>query len=196
MKIIAKSNRTRLLAGILLALLLAALFAAVFPWLRNRAEPLFLPDENSPQMAAKRGAEIFYSLDYRQSHEEWVESLCSVSTEGGCALAELAAPNLWAALQEAKTRTKAQVEVIAKHPRSGAEGAAQVKSDDIASFSEDPTQVWELYITLSEPLPGQSITKDTAYAAVVQEEGTWKFERILMEAETAGWDSVKTENSR
>ena len=180
MKIIVKSNRTRLLIGILLALLLAAVFAAAFPWLRIQVKPLFLPDENSPQMAAKRGAEIFYSLDYHQSPEEWVETLCAISTEGGCVLAELAAPNLWEALRDAKTRTQAQVEVV-----------AQVRRDDIKGFSESPTEVWELYVTLSEPLPGQSISEDTAYAAVFQEEGIWKFERILMEAETAGWDSEK-----
>jgi hypothetical protein len=133
-----------------------------------------LPGENSPQWAAQHGAESFYTLDYRQSPDAWVEAICAISTEGGCSLAKLAAPNLWESLTEAKTRAQAQVEVV-----------GQVKTSEADGFSENPTQIWEVRITLSEPLPGQTMTEDIAYVAVVREEGVWKFERILMNAETA-----------
>jgi hypothetical protein len=182
MKVIIRPSRTRLLVGILLALLLAAGIAAVMPWIRTQVEPLFLPGENSPQWAAQYGAETFYTLDYRQSPDAWVEAICAISTEGGCALTKLAAPNLWESLTEAKTRTQAQVEVV-----------AQVKTGEVAGFSENPTQIWEVRITLSEPLPGQTMTEDTAYVAVVQAEGVWKFERILMNAETVEWNSEDAE---
>lgn len=182
MKIITKSDRTHLLVGILLALLLAAVVAAVFPWAKTRIEPLFLPDENSPQWAAQHGAETFYTLDYRQSPDTWVEAICAISAEGGCALTKLAAPNLWESLTEAKTRTQAQVEVV-----------EQVKTGEAAGFSENPTQIWKVRITLSEPLPGQTMIEDTAYVAVVQEEGVWKFERVLMIAETVDFDVENAE---
>jgi hypothetical protein len=182
LKIILRSDRTRLLVGILLALLLAAGIAAAMPWIRTQVEPLFLPDDNSPQWAAQHGAQTFYTLDYRQSPEEWVEAICAISTEGGCALTKLAAPNLWESLTEAKTRAQAQVEIV-----------GQVKAGESASFSENPTQIWEVRITLSEPLPGQTMTEDTAYIAVMQEEGDWKFERVLMNAETVEFDAEGAE---
>lgn len=180
LRIITKSNRTRLLMGVLLILLLAAGIAAAMPWIRVQTEALFLPGENSPQWAARHGAEAFYTLDYRETPDIWVDVVCSVSTEGGCALAEMAAPNLWEALIAAKTHTRAQVKVI-----------GEVKDKGITSFSENLTQIWEVHITLSEPLPGQTLTEDIAYAVVVQEGGAWKFERVLMNAETADWNNAE-----
>jgi hypothetical protein len=182
LKIITKSDRTRLLVGTFLALLLAAVIAAVFPWVKARVKPLFLPGENSPQWAAQHGAQTFYTLDYRQIPDAWVDAICAISTEGGCALAKLAAPNLWESLTETKTRTQADVEVV-----------GQVKNEDATGFSENPTQIWKVHIRLSEPLPGQTMIKDTAYVAVVQEEGVWKFERVLMKAETAEFDAEGAE---
>jgi hypothetical protein len=125
--------------------------------------------------AALAGARAFYTVDYAAGQQQWLDRLCSVSTQAGCIVYQnVIVPNLWSQLEEGKTITTVEV---------SAQGKVQ---EQVASTRDNaPMQVWRLTIRLSSPWPMQKepITDFPALALVIKESGTWKFERFLTEEE-------------
>ena len=132
-------------------------------------------EDGAAQAAALAGAQAFYTLDYRQGQQAWLDELCRVSTQTGCVVYQnVIVPNLWPALEEGQTITSVNASVEGK------------VSEQIASTRGDaPMQIWRLQIELSAPWPVQQepVTSFPALSLVIQEGGTWQFERFLTEEE-------------
>jgi hypothetical protein len=132
-------------------------------------------EDAAPREAALAGARAFYTVDYAAGQQQWLNRLCSVSTQTGCTVYQnVIVPNLWSKLEEGKTVTT--VEVTAQE---------KVQEQVASTRGNAPTQIWRLKIQLSSPWPVQKdpITEFTALALVIKEDGAWKFERFLTEEE-------------
>ncbi len=132
-------------------------------------------EDASAQAAAIAGAQAFYSIDYQEGFQTWLDRLCSLSTETGCIVYQnIIGPSLWADFDQAKSATTATVVSQGK-----------VQEQLAASRGNAPMQVWRVEIELSAPLPQQSDpqTRFPALALVIKEGSTWKFERFLSEEE-------------
>lgn len=132
-------------------------------------------DDLAAEQAALAGAQTFYTVDYQQGMQAWLDRLCSVSTGTGCDIYQnVIAPKLWDGFDQAKTVTTAQASAVAKV-------AAQVAD----SRNNSPMQVWRLQVHLSAPWPQQKVPEldFPALSLVIKENGAWKFERFLTEEE-------------
>ena len=131
--------------------------------------------------AALAGAKAFYTVDYTAGQQQWLDRLCSVSTQTGCIVYQnVIVPNLWSQLEEGKTVTTVEV------------SAQEKVQEQVASTRDNaPMQVWRLNIQLSSPWPMQKepVTDFPALALVLKENGSWKFERFLTEEELQSFPS-------
>lgn len=125
--------------------------------------------------AAIDGAKAFYTVDYSSGQQHWLDQLCSMSTQTGCIVYQnVIVPSLWSQLEEEKIATTVEV------------SAQEKVQEQVASTRDNaPMQVWRLNIQLSSPWPMQKepVTDFPALALVINESGTWKFERFLTEEE-------------
>ena len=138
--------------------------------------------DSEAQKAAAAGAQAFYSVDYAQGQQAWLNQLCSVSTQTGCIVYQnVIAPNLWASFEQAQTVTTVEVTIQEKVD----EQVADTRGDALM-------QIWRLQIELSDPWPMQETpqTVFSALALVIQEQGEWKFERFLTEEELSAFSTV------
>jgi hypothetical protein len=132
-------------------------------------------EDQAAEQAALAGAQAFYTVDYRQGMQAWLDRLCSVSTATGCDIYQnMIAPKLWDGFEQAKTVTTAQ-----------ASAEAKVADQIAASRDNAPMQLWRLQVHLSAPWPQQKVPRldFPALALVIKENGAWKFERFLTEEE-------------
>lgn len=131
--------------------------------------------------AALAGAKAFYTVDYTAGQQQWLDRLCSVSTQTGCIVYQnVIVPNLWSQLEEGKTVTTVEV------------SAQEKVQEQVASTRDNaPMQVWRLNIQLSSPWPMQKepVTDFPTLALVLKENGSWKFERFLTEDELQSFPS-------
>lgn len=139
-------------------------------------------DDGAAQKAAVAGAQAFYTVDAEHGQQDWLDRLCSVSTQTGCVVYQnVIGPSLWVSFEPAQTTTTVEVTV-------------QEKVDEqISSTRGDaPMQIWRLQIELSAPWPMQETPQTifSALALVIQEQGEWKFERFLTEDELAAFSAV------
>ena len=125
--------------------------------------------------AALAGVKAFYTVDYTAGQQHWLDQLCSVSTQTGCIVYQnVIVPNLWSQLEEGKTVTTVEV------------SAQEKVQEQVASTRDNaPIQIWRLQIQLSSPwsMQKEPITDFPALALVIEENGSWKFERFLTEEE-------------
>jgi hypothetical protein len=139
------------------------------------ATSLTTPDgDQLAQAAAVSGAQAFYSVDYQNGKQAWLDQLCAVSTNIGCTMDQnVFVPALWPQLEAAKTSTTIQV------------SAQEKVLEQVNPMGDVPQQVWRLDVQLSAPWPAQEqpLTNFPALALVMCENGTWKFERFLTEDE-------------
>ena len=138
-------------------------------------------DDGAAQKAATVGAQAFYTVDYQKGQQDWLDRLCSVSTQTGCIVYQnVIGPNLWSGFEQAQTKTTVKVTVQKKVD----EGIAETRGNA-------PMQVWRLQIELSDPWPMQKepLTVFSALALVIVEDGEWKFERFLTEEELSAFAS-------
>jgi predicted negative regulator of RcsB-dependent stress response len=122
-------------------------------------------DDSQSSAAIVAGIEAFFTVDYQQGQEAWLDKYCAVTTESGCQFAKLGAASLWKKYQDAKTVTSASVQPEQK---------AKQTADE---------QIWRVRIQLSAPLPGSQKTVDTAYGLAVKTNAGWKFDRFLLPEE-------------
>jgi len=122
-------------------------------------------DETQASAAVVAGAKAFFTVDYTESKEAWLERFCATSTQSGCLFATSGSTSLWRRYTEMKTVTFAEVD-----PKT------------LVRRSENE-QVWLVTIRLSQPLPGSEKTQDEAYGLAVRENGVWNFDRFLLPQE-------------
>jgi hypothetical protein len=122
-------------------------------------------DDNQASMAVVDGVKAFFTVNYEEGKDAWLERFCATSTQSGCLFATSGSTSLWRRYTEMKTATTAD--------------AAPKK---LIRRSENE-QVWLVTIQLSQPLPGSEKTQDEAYGLAVRENGVWKFDRFLLPQE-------------
>jgi hypothetical protein len=185
-------SKKRILVGVLILILLIGV-GFLIPFVRRfLVSREAVPNASTPstttattdgdrpaQAAALAGAQAFYTVDTSNGQQTWLDHLCAVSTNAGCAMDQnVFVPALWPQLEAAKTATTVQVSVQAK------------VLDQINPLGNAPQQVWRLGIQLSAPwvVQKQPLTSFPALALVTLENGVWKFERFLTEDEAQALD--------
>lgn len=132
-------------------------------------------DGGAAQKAAAVGAQAFYTVDYQKGQQDWLDRLCSVSTQTGCIIYQnVIGPNLWSGFEQAQTKTIVKVTVQERVDEQIAETRGNA-----------PMQVWRMQIELSDswPMQKEPQTVFSALALVIEEDSGWKFERFLTEEE-------------
>jgi hypothetical protein len=190
------SKRILLVGLAVIGLGIAAVWG--IPWLRAafappvEVETLPIAAQTEPgneadlaRQAAVAGAQAFYSLDYRQGQDAWLEALCAVSTETGCDVYQnVVVPALWSALEATETTTTVDVNPL-----------GMVREDTVPTRGDAPMKVWRLQIHLSAPwvVQQEPLTDFPALALVVQEDGVWKFERFLTDDELSAFAATEAQ---
>lgn len=154
---------------VLIALLVVfALIAAgrfVLPLLGSQVQaeaertPTPVPDGRE---AAIAGLTSLFSTDVTTGYDAWLESVCAVSTENGCAFAQLFTN--WDMVVEQKLRTEYRVQ------------SAELYLD------RGDRQVWKVTGVIHNLNTGEEEGGELP-VLVVQENGVWKFDHFLFEQE-------------
>ncbi|GAP13193.1 hypothetical protein LARV_00944 [Longilinea arvoryzae] len=160
------SKRSLILFFLLIALIPAGILAIQYS---DRIIPHPTPtppvDDTEASEAVIAGVETFFTVNYEEGKDAWLERFCSNSTQSGCLFATSGSTSLWRRYIEMKTVT-----------------TAEVSPKTLIRRSENE-QIWLVTIQLSQPLPGSEKTQDEAYALAVRENGVWKFDRFLLPQE-------------
>jgi len=130
------------------------------------------PDDRLAAEAAENGAQAFFSFASETGKDTWLAELCEISTQAGCSLYKLGAEKLWQSFGDQPFEITAQAKAIQK-----------VSQGTASARKNAATQVWEVQVDLSQPIPGSDKTSDTAFVLVVVDQGVWKFERFLTPGE-------------
>jgi hypothetical protein len=158
-----------------LVIVLAILVVLIsFPELFHPTPATLTPtpsDDGLAKAAAANGVTAFFSINETAGKQDWIDNLCRVSTESGCAFYRLGLDKLWKQFEAAHTSISPTILYAEKTSLPKKEGN---------------TQVWKLSVGLSQALPGRGQKQDIAYALVVLEKGTWKFDRFLTPEEVKG----------
>ena len=138
------------------------------------------PEEetNLGGIAAVAGVEAAFTLDYEEPIEDWLVRLCEVSTEEGCQVSETFLMDSMALILETKRpKTTCSAEYTEKVE-------AGIQTDGVGDDEKViyEWEVWKVNLTLSNPWEGAE-GEDTVFVQVNNEEGEWKFARILFEQE-------------
>ena len=138
-----------------------------FPDLLHPAPAMPTPapaEDDLAKKAAIDGVIAFFTIDEQAGKQAWINGLCRVSTESGCAFYRLGLDKLWKQFETAHTSITPII----------------LAGEKVAlPESETGRQVWKLSIELSKALPGRTEKQDVAYGLVVLEKGEWKFDRFL-----------------
>lgn len=116
------------------------------------------PADRLAAEAAVTGTQAFFSFSSQAGKDAWLEKLCQISSKAGCNLYTLGTEPF--------------------------EIQATARAVEKVHESKTASQVWKVEVSLSKPLPGSEKTSDTSYVLVVEEEGSWKFERFLSPQES------------
>ncbi len=122
-------------------------------------------DDSQASVAVVTGVKAFFTVNYAEGKDAWLERFCATSTQSGCLFATSGSASLWRRYTEMETIT-----------------TADVAPKTLIRRSENE-QVWLVTIQLSQPLPGSEKTQDEAYGLAVREDSVWKFDRFLMPQE-------------
>ncbi len=133
---------------------------------------------NPGGVAAVAGVETVFMLDYEEPASVWLERLCAISTKSGCQVME----SFWmesieAILATKNPRTTCSAEYVEKVDFG--EETDGVGADEVFVYE---WEVWKVNLSLDNPWEGAK-AEDTLFVQVSNEEGEWKFSRILFEQE-------------
>lgn len=158
-------------------LVLAVFVIVVLPLFLSPSDPSgsLTPEDTAAATAAQAGAEAFFTIDEQGGMQAWLDRICRLSTESGCAFLRLGADRLWRQFEAAH----ASITATAKPVTKAFSGTAQ-------SHADAPMQVWAVQVELSQPLPGKSQMQELTYVLVIAENDIWKFDRFLTPAEVTG----------
>jgi hypothetical protein len=151
-----------------------------------------IPEEetNLGGIAAVAGVEAAFTLDHEEPIEDWLARLCEVSTEESCQVSEIFLMDSMLSILETKQpKTTCSAEYIEKVD-SGVQTDG-VGDDEKVVYE---WEVWKVNFTLSDPWEGAE-GEDTVFVQVNNEEGEWKFARILFEQEVEKYTSDEEASS-
>ena len=141
-----------------------------------------LPDDpelvQAGGIAAAAGIETFFTLDYEETPEEWLERVCALSTEEGCGVAEsFFLASIEQILEEKKPKTTCSAEY-------GEKVDSGLETDGVGDEEKViyEWEVWAVSLTLSDPWEGAE-KEQKVFVQVNTEGGEWKFIRILFDQE-------------
>ncbi|MCD4751661.1 MAG: hypothetical protein K8R40_01185 [Anaerolineaceae bacterium] len=157
----------------ILPIVLVILFCSAVVWMALQFQ-LFQNWNNKDHQlaahAAEEGAVAFYSIDYRENPDIWINRLCEVSTTDGCDIANTFYRNfLWPSFVDDRVRTTINV------------------LDSESVFVEDGQQIWRVRILPGEtwvglPLP-ETGSQDVFISIMQDGDENWKMHRILSDEE-------------
>jgi hypothetical protein len=136
-------------------------------------------ESNLGGIAAVSGVEATFTLDYEEPIEDWLARLCEVSTEEGCQVAETFLMDSMISILETKQAKTICTAEYAEKVDFGIQTDG-VGDDEKVVYE---WEVWKVSFTLSDPWDDVD-GEDTVFVQVNNEEGEWKFARILFEQET------------
>ncbi len=140
-----------------------------------------LPEENIESLGALvavLGVEAVFTLDYEEPASVWLERICAISTESGCQVTEsFLMKSIESILTTKEPRTTCSAEYVGRVD-FGEESDGVGEEEEIIYQWE----VWEVNLSLDNPWKGAK-AEDTLFVQVSNEEGEWKFNRILFDQE-------------
>ena len=138
--------------------------------------------------AAVVGIEAVFTLDHEESEADWLARICAVSTETGCDMVEtFFAPSITAMKVEAEAKTGISADAL-RMVDSGEETDGVADEETVAYSWE----VWEVAVTLDNPWSGAE-QMNNLFVQVSNEEGAWKFARILFDDEAQRYAEEKND---
>lgn len=137
----------------------------MFNTARAEPEPTAVPDGRE---AAIAGLTALFSTDVTTGYDAWLQSVCAVSTENGCAFAELFTN--WDRVVEQKVRSEYRVQTAELYKDLG------------------DRQVWMVTGTIRNLNTGEEKGGEIP-VLVVLDNGEWKFDRFLFEQELQALES-------
>ena len=161
-----------------IVLLGAAVAAGIYgysTWSVHRVQPV-TPAAPIPAdaQAAVLGISAIYTIDYQEPASAWLSRVCSVSTQAGC--------------QFTSGYVAAMVQLDAQ--KYQIQTGCSVTPVEAVDTLADGARVWKLQVHLDHPWPGAAEAQDV-YALVTRDEnGPWKFERLLFSQESAQYEEV------
>lgn len=165
------------------AVIMAAAAVIIVPKLLETEEG---PKEITAADIAVQAAERFFTLEYT-GREKWAESICEISTDGGCRYnKEVLGPALFEIFERNQTVSKTTV--------SSVELIKVVEED----FTGRPLYLYKATIELSELWPGFNPDALTnPHLMIVEIEGEWKFDKLLNDVEIHRlYESLETEGNQ
>ena len=138
--------------------------------------------------AAITGIEAVFTLDYEESEEDWLARVCAVSTESGCTMAETwLAPSMTKIKTDAQAKTGSSADAI-RLVDSGVETDG-VADEEVTGYS---WEVWEVALSFDAPWEDAEEIKNL-FVQVSNEDGGWKFVRILFDEEAKKYAEETTD---
>ena len=138
--------------------------------------------------AAITGIEAVFTLDYEESEEDWLARVCAVSTESGCTMAETwLAPSMTKIKTDAQAKTGSSADAI-RLVDSGVETDG-VADEEVTGYS---WEVWEVALSFEAPWEDAEEIKNL-FVQVSNEDGGWKFVRILFDEEAKKYAEETTD---
>jgi uncharacterized protein (DUF736 family) len=158
-----------LLAIVLIASAGWAIVHFVVPLLQDKQIPAAGPALSQDAQAAIAGVSAFFTIDYTESAEHWVERVCATTTNEGCVFARgYTAAAVHATAEKYSVQTSCTVLPV------------ELVDNDEAHM----VRIWKMQVTLSNPWPGVEQTH-TVYVAVEFDENLreWRMQHVLFEQE-------------
>ena len=138
--------------------------------------------------AAITGIEAVFTLDYEESEDDWLARVCAVSTESGCTMAETwLAPSMTKIKTDAQAKTGSSADAI-RLVDSGVETDG-VADEEVTGYS---WEVWEVALSFEAPWEDAEEIKNL-FVQVSNEDGGWKFVRILFDEEAKKYAEETTD---
>lgn len=145
-----------LIAGLLAFVVLAVLAYAVIPGLYAKATA-----PSDAEMAARRGAQAFLSVDVEKGRTAWENAVCENATEKGCAVVSgNFGQMIWAGVESNATRQSCQANEAEK-----------------ASENEQGP-VWKVSLDCRDLVSGETATP-VLQVVIVNTGKSWRLDQIL-----------------
>jgi hypothetical protein len=124
-------------------------------------------DDPSAQ-ASVAGVQAFYTIDYTEPIDTWLERVCTATTLDGCEVINLLyAPEV----HQVAVTNRVQTDCTATAIRM------------VEKSADGKTRVWLMDVTLTQPWPGVQSPMQVYADAVLGEDGIWRMNHILLDQE-------------
>ena len=149
------------------AVIMAAAAVIIVPKLLETEEG---PKEITAADIAVQAAERFFTVEYT-GREKWAESICEISTDGGCSyIADTLGHALFKRFERNQTVSNATVTTV----------EFVIEIPEI--FTEIPLYIYKTSVELDEMWPWFDVIEDT-HLVILENDGEWKFDKFLTDVE-------------